>query len=101
MISITTVFTVRILVDIIDGKTYQLPVSQLEDKKKITLFQLSGLVSTKTANTSSKAKGNTLLQLPKVPSFQKFARQEQYGQNDKCDSERKWFDGVFGRQDCI
>ncbi|XP_061349957.1 lysine-specific histone demethylase 1 homolog 3-like [Gastrolobium bilobum] len=42
-----------------------------------------------------------LLQLPKIPSFHKFARREQYSQNDECDSRKKWSGGVFGRQDCI
>lgn len=50
---------------------------------------------------SSEAKSNTLLQLPKIPSFHKFARREQYAQMDEYDFRRKWSGGVFGRQDCI
>ncbi|KAJ7966831.1 Lysine-specific histone demethylase 1-1-like protein [Quillaja saponaria] len=53
------------------------------------------------AYASSEARYNTLLQLPKIPSFHKFARREQYAQNDECDSKRKWSGGVLGRQDCI
>ncbi|KAJ0024775.1 hypothetical protein Pint_09072 [Pistacia integerrima] len=40
-------------------------------------------------------------QLPKIPSFHKFARREQYGQMDEFDLRRKWSGGVLGRQDCI
>ncbi|KAJ1398024.1 TFIIS/LEDGF domain superfamily [Sesbania bispinosa] len=53
------------------------------------------------AYASAEARGTTLLQLPKIPSFHKFARREQYSQNDECDSRKKWSGGVFGRQDCI
>ncbi|XP_027329810.1 lysine-specific histone demethylase 1 homolog 3 isoform X2 [Abrus precatorius] len=53
------------------------------------------------AYASAEARCNTLLQLPKIPSFHKFARREQYSQNDECDSRKKWTGGVFGRQDCI
>ncbi|KAK7321791.1 hypothetical protein VNO77_32735 [Canavalia gladiata] len=53
------------------------------------------------AYASAEARCNTLLQLPKIPSFHKFARREQYSQNDECDSRKKWSGGVFGRQDCI
>ncbi|KAA8528713.1 hypothetical protein F0562_036068 [Nyssa sinensis] len=53
------------------------------------------------AYASSEAKGNSLLQLPKVPSFLKFARREQYAQMDESDIRRKWSGGALGRQDCI
>lgn len=53
------------------------------------------------AYASSEAKCNTLLQLPKIPSFHKFARREQYAQVDEYDTRRKWSGGVLGRQDCI
>ncbi|XP_021284101.1 lysine-specific histone demethylase 1 homolog 3 isoform X1 [Herrania umbratica] len=49
------------------------------------------------ALASTEANCNKLLQLPKIPSFHKFARREQYAQMD----ERKWPGGVLGRQDCI
>ncbi|KAK9271142.1 hypothetical protein L1049_026731 [Liquidambar formosana] len=53
------------------------------------------------AYASSEAKCNTSLQLPKIPSFHKFARREQYAQADESDLRRKWSGGVLGRQDCI
>ncbi|MED6208741.1 hypothetical protein PIB30_048112 [Stylosanthes scabra] len=49
------------------------------------------------AYASAEARCSTLLQLPKIPSFHKFARKE----HDECDSRRKWSGGVLGRQDCI
>ncbi|XP_022769118.1 lysine-specific histone demethylase 1 homolog 3-like [Durio zibethinus] len=49
------------------------------------------------ALASTEANCNKLPQLPKIPSFHKFARREQYAQMD----ERKWPGGVLGRQDCI
>ncbi|XP_061350780.1 lysine-specific histone demethylase 1 homolog 3-like isoform X2 [Gastrolobium bilobum] len=52
------------------------------------------------AYASAEARCNTLLQLPKIPSFHKFARRGQYSQNDENDSRKKW-SGVLGRQDCI
>lgn len=42
-----------------------------------------------------------MLQLPKIPSFHKFARREQYAQMDEYDFRRKWSGGVLGREDCI
>ncbi|GLU04539.1 hypothetical protein SLE2022_216790 [Rubroshorea leprosula] len=45
---------------------------------------------------SSEANRNKLL-LPKIPSFHKFVRREQYAQMD----ESKWPGGALGRQDCI
>lgn len=53
------------------------------------------------AYASSEAKSNTLLQLPKIPSFHKFARREQYAQMDEYDFRRKLSGGVLGRQDCL
>lgn len=46
---------------------------------------------------SSEANSNRSMQLPKIPSFHKFARREQYAQMD----ESKWPGGVLARQDCI
>ncbi|KAL1312045.1 hypothetical protein HN51_038681 [Arachis hypogaea] len=53
------------------------------------------------AYASAEARCSTLLQLPKIPSFHKFAKKEHCSQNDECDSRRKWSGGVLGRQDCI
>ncbi|KAE9600133.1 putative spermine oxidase transcription regulator Homeodomain-LIKE family [Lupinus albus] len=47
------------------------------------------------AYAAAEARRNKLLQLPKIPSFQKFA-----SKNDECDSRKKW-SGALGRQDCI
>lgn len=41
-----------------------------------------------------------MMQLPKVPSFQKFARREQYSLMDESERKR-WSGGVLGRQDCL
>ncbi|GMI89768.1 LSD1-like 3 [Hibiscus trionum] len=49
------------------------------------------------ALASTEANCNKLLQLPKIPSFHKFARREQYAQMD----EGKWPGGALGRQYCI
>ncbi|XP_010271456.1 PREDICTED: lysine-specific histone demethylase 1 homolog 3-like [Nelumbo nucifera] len=54
------------------------------------------------AYASSEAECSTLRELPKIPSFHKFARREQYAQVDDSDlRRRKWSGGVLGRQDCI
>ncbi|KNA08445.1 hypothetical protein SOVF_162560 [Spinacia oleracea] len=42
----------------------------------------------------------SMMQLPKVPSFQKFARREQYSLMDESERKR-WSGGVLGRQDCL
>ncbi|KAK4782105.1 hypothetical protein SAY86_016207 [Trapa natans] len=44
------------------------------------------------AFATAETKYNAMMQLPKIPSFQKFARREQYAQ---------WPGGVLGRQDCV
>lgn len=53
------------------------------------------------AYASSEAKSNSLIHLPKIPSFHKFARREQYAQMDESDARRKWNGGIIGRQDCL
>ncbi|CAA2953124.1 lysine-specific histone demethylase 1 homolog 3 [Olea europaea subsp. europaea] len=53
------------------------------------------------AYTSSGAMYNTSLELPKILSFHKFARREQYTHMDESDSRRNWSDGAIGRQDCL
>ncbi|XP_019458079.1 PREDICTED: lysine-specific histone demethylase 1 homolog 3-like isoform X2 [Lupinus angustifolius] len=47
------------------------------------------------AYAAAEARRSKLLQLPKIPSFQKFA-----SKNDEFDSRKKW-SGALGRQDCI
>ncbi|KAK1422263.1 hypothetical protein QVD17_25253 [Tagetes erecta] len=53
------------------------------------------------AYASSGAKCSSTLQLPKIPSFHKFARREQYAQMDDSEFRKKWAGGATGRQDCI
>ncbi|XP_023745295.1 lysine-specific histone demethylase 1 homolog 3 [Lactuca sativa] len=53
------------------------------------------------AYASSGVKCNTPLQLPKIPSFHKFARREQYAQMDDSDLRKKLAGGNVGRQDSI
>ncbi|XP_076892094.1 lysine-specific histone demethylase 1 homolog 3-like isoform X2 [Bidens hawaiensis] len=53
------------------------------------------------AYASSGAKCSTPLQLPKIPSFHKFARREQHTQMDEAKFHKKRAGGVTGRQDCI
>ncbi|KAJ8772639.1 hypothetical protein K2173_027816 [Erythroxylum novogranatense] len=53
------------------------------------------------AYASSEAKCSAMQQLPKIPSFHKFARREHYTQMDDHDLRRKWPGSILGRQDCI
>lgn len=53
------------------------------------------------AYESSGARCSAPLQLPKIPSFHKFARREQYAQMDDSELQKKWAGGVTRRQDCI
>ncbi|KAJ6843207.1 lysine-specific histone demethylase 1-like protein 3 [Iris pallida] len=53
------------------------------------------------AFASSEAEINTLRELPKIPSFHKFARRDQYTQVDDSDLRRRWSGGIHSRQDCI
>ncbi|KAM7274052.1 hypothetical protein ACFE04_028716 [Oxalis oulophora] len=50
------------------------------------------------AATEAAGPKSNLLQLPKIPSFHKFARREQYAQMDEVDLRKKW---PGGRQDSI
>lgn len=54
------------------------------------------------AYASSEAEYSRLRDLPKIPSFHKFARREQYAQMDDSDPrERKSLGAVLGRNDCM
>ncbi|CAH9067848.1 unnamed protein product [Cuscuta epithymum] len=53
------------------------------------------------AYASSGAKYNTTLLLPKIPSFHKFARREQYPTMDESDIRRNWSGGALGKPDCL
>ncbi|XP_042412408.1 lysine-specific histone demethylase 1 homolog 3-like [Zingiber officinale] len=53
------------------------------------------------AYASSEAEVTTLRELPKIPSFHKFARREHSVQIDELDVRRRQSDGNFIRQDCV
>ncbi|GMH13939.1 hypothetical protein Nepgr_015780 [Nepenthes gracilis] len=53
------------------------------------------------AYAASEARCNTLLQLPKIPSFHKFARREQCTHLDDYLLRRRWSGCDLGMQDCI
>ncbi|XP_010919153.1 lysine-specific histone demethylase 1 homolog 3 [Elaeis guineensis] len=53
------------------------------------------------AFASSEAEVSALRELPKIPSFHKFARREQYAQMEESDIRKKWSGGILGRQDCV
>ncbi|KAK1303335.1 hypothetical protein QJS10_CPB11g00878 [Acorus calamus] len=55
-------------------------------------------------NTAYASSGghNSSRELPKIPSFHKYARREQYAQMDESElRRRRWLAGGLGRQDCI
>lgn len=53
------------------------------------------------AYATSEAECSTFRELPKIPSFHKFARREQYVQKEDSDvRKRKWSGAVLGKQDC-
>ncbi|CAH2078896.1 unnamed protein product, partial [Thlaspi arvense] len=52
-------------------------------------------------NAFSEAYNSTSLQLPKIPSFHKFARREQYAKMDESDFRKKFPGNVLARQDCV
>ncbi|XP_077231500.1 lysine-specific histone demethylase 1 homolog 3-like [Tasmannia lanceolata] len=54
------------------------------------------------AEAYASSEAGTLRELPKIPSFHKFARREQYAQMDDSELRRRnWLGGNFGRQDCL
>ncbi|XP_020572869.1 lysine-specific histone demethylase 1 homolog 3 [Phalaenopsis equestris] len=53
------------------------------------------------AFASSEAEMSTFRELPKIPSFHKFARRDQYMQLDDSDIRKRWSGGVSGKQDCM
>lgn len=54
------------------------------------------------AYASVEAHSTTLHELPKIPSFHKFARREQYAQMEETDlRSKKWPGSILGRQDCL
>lgn len=53
------------------------------------------------AFASSEAEISTFRELPKIPSFHKFVRRDQYVQMDDSDLRKRWSGGVSGKQDCM
>lgn len=53
------------------------------------------------AFASSEAEISAFRELPKIPSFHKFARRDQYVQMDDSDLRKRWSGGISWRQDCM
>ncbi|KAK8944699.1 hypothetical protein KSP39_PZI008343 [Platanthera zijinensis] len=53
------------------------------------------------AFASSEAETNAFRELPKIPSFHKFARRDEYAQLDDSDIRKRSSVGVFAKQDCM
>ncbi|XP_010449809.1 PREDICTED: lysine-specific histone demethylase 1 homolog 3 isoform X2 [Camelina sativa] len=89
-----------------DGKTdgeledNQLPMSE-EEKAVFAEAEAARAAAEAAAKAFSEAYHNTSLQLPKIPSFHKFARREQYAKMDESDFRKKFPGNVLGRQDCM
>ncbi|TMX01441.1 hypothetical protein EJD97_024481 [Solanum chilense] len=83
-------------------ETQNFPMSE-EEKAAFAAAEAARLAALAAAEAyaSSGAKCNMPLQLPKIPSFHKFARREQYANMDESDIRRNWPGGVVGRQDCL
>ncbi|PKU63816.1 lysine-specific histone demethylase 1 homolog 3 [Dendrobium catenatum] len=52
------------------------------------------------AFASSEAEISAFRELPKIPSFHKFARRDQHVQMDDSDLRKRWSGAVSGKQDC-
>ncbi|EOA15891.1 hypothetical protein CARUB_v10003981mg [Capsella rubella] len=89
-----------------DGKTdgelqdNQLHMSE-EEKAVFAEAEAARAAAEAAAKAFSEAYHNTSLQLPKIPSFHKFARREQYAKMDESDFRKKFPGNVLGRQDCM
>ncbi|KAG7620694.1 TFIIS/LEDGF domain superfamily [Arabidopsis suecica] len=78
----------------------QLPMSE-EEKAVFAEAEAARAAAEAAAKAFSEAYHNTSLQLPKIPSFHKFARREQYAKMDESDFRKKFPGNVLGRQDCM
>lgn len=65
------------------------------------LYLLTNKFDVSVLQAFSEAYQSTSLQLPKIPSFHKFARREQYAKMDESDFKKKFPGNVLGRQDCM
>ncbi|KAL1194702.1 Lysine-specific histone demethylase 1-like protein [Cardamine amara subsp. amara] len=78
----------------------QLPMSE-EEKAVFAEAEAARAAAEAAAKAFSEAYNSTSLQLPKIPSFHKFARREQYAKMDESDFRKKFPGNVLGRQDCM
>ncbi|ESQ55820.1 hypothetical protein EUTSA_v10024204mg [Eutrema salsugineum] len=78
----------------------QLPMSE-EEKAVFAAAEAARAAAEAAAKAFSEAYHSTALQLPKIPSFHKFARREQYAKMDESDFRKKFPGNVLGRQDCM
>ncbi|KAG2315254.1 hypothetical protein Bca52824_018376 [Brassica carinata] len=78
----------------------QLPMSE-EEKAVFATAEAARVAAEAAAKAFSEAYQSTSLQLPKIPSFHKFARREQYAKMDESDFKKKFPGNVLGRQDCM
>uniref|UniRef100_A0A1J3CA63 Lysine-specific histone demethylase 1-like protein 3 n=1 Tax=Noccaea caerulescens TaxID=107243 RepID=A0A1J3CA63_NOCCA len=78
----------------------QLPMSE-EEKAVFAAAEAARAAAEAAAKAFSEAYHSTSLQLPKIPSFHKFARREQYAKMDESDFRKKFPGNVVGRQDCM
>ncbi|CAH8388495.1 unnamed protein product [Eruca vesicaria subsp. sativa] len=78
----------------------QLPMSE-EEKAVFAAAEAARVAAEAAAKAYSEAYHTTSLQLPKIPSFHKFARREQYAKMDESDFKKKFPANVLGRQDCM
>ncbi|KAG0474312.1 hypothetical protein HPP92_013998 [Vanilla planifolia] len=84
--------------------------SKMEDKAVISEEETAAFAAAEAARSAavavakayaSETETNTFHELPKIPSFHKFARREQNVQMDDSDIKKKWSGGVLGKQDCM
>ncbi|XP_010530295.1 PREDICTED: lysine-specific histone demethylase 1 homolog 3 [Tarenaya hassleriana] len=78
----------------------QLPLTE-EEQAAIAAAEAARSAAEAAAKAFAEAYHNTSLQLPKIPSFHKFARREQYAKMDESDFRKKFPGSVLGRQDCM
>ncbi|CAN8231831.1 unnamed protein product [Cochlearia groenlandica] len=78
----------------------QLPISE-EEKAVFSAAEAARVAAEAAAKAFSEAYHSPSLQLPKIPSFHKFARREQYAKMDESDFRKKFPGNVLGRQDCM
>lgn len=100
-----------------DGRLSNTPKSfenlgfKMEGNTAISKEEVAALTAAETAHASavaaakafasSEAEINAFRELPKIPSFHKFARRDEFVQMDDSDLRKRWSIGVFRKQDCM